>query len=575
MSNPSPISLPPVVSPATRLSRWFHEHRRAQYLAIIFVFGGLINLVQGILAKSPLLLDEIDDWMPVNIVHTSGILLVGVGLIQIILGRGLWRGKQAAWRVAVAVLLASILLNVGHKLSEAHMLASFVMLAAFLFCRHDFHALSDTPSARWSLWIGGGALLLLVIFGVTAFEYYRPVMSGEKTLLVHLETTLELIFLQSTDRVVPLTSPAITLINVIRGAAVIIWLGIIIVALRPVLDRPHLTEEEKDKLRGIIDQHGRDPLDQFAYLPDKRIFFHDSNGMSSAIAYALWRNWAVTLADPIGPVSHAPETIKAFMAFCRRQDWKALFYETSADTLPTYRELGFSTFKIAEDSRIDVASFSLKGGKFQNIRTAINGAKKNGLSFFWYDGKEIRHELESQLHEVSNLWLSSKKGAEMTFDLGSFSIESIREHGAACVVDATGQALAFATWLPYAQGKGRVIDLMRSRPEANGLMYFLIAESIEQAKLDGVTEISLANAPLANVDSETRALQFEEKAVRYVFKNFNEIYGYKSLFDFKEKFRPEWRGRYVAYPGKASLPWVALAIAGVHAPQGLWKMLKS
>ena len=554
---------------------WLRAHRRAQLLATFFVAGGIINLIQGILAKPALLLDEIDDWMPVNLVHTSGILLMAVGLLQIVLGRGLWRGKQAAWRVAVAVLLAAVFLNIGHRLSEAHMMASMILLGLLLYCRHDFHAQSDTPSARLALWIGGSALLLLVIFGVAAFQYYRPVFSGKQSFMGHLETTLELIFLQTTDKKVPLTSPAMGLINVIRGAAVVIWFLIIIVALRPVLEHPHLSDAQKKRLRELVDTHGHDPLDQFAFLPDKRVFFHESGGNTSVVAYALWRNWAVTLADPIGPAEQMRETAQAFMAFCRRQDWRTLFYEVSSDYLETYRELGMSTFKIAEDSRINVADFSLQGGKFQNIRTAINGARKQGLSFYWYDGLTIQHELESQLEEVSREWLAEKKGAEMTFDLGSFSLDSIRAHGAACVVDTTGRVLAFATWLPYAQGSGRVIDLMRSRPGSNGLMYFLIAESIEHARKAGIAEISLANAPLANVDAETRALQFEERAVRYVFKNFNEIYGYKSLFDFKEKFRPEWRGRYVAYPGKASLPWVALALAGVHAPQGLWKMLKS
>jgi phosphatidylglycerol lysyltransferase len=60
-----------------------------------------------------------------------------------------------------------------------------------------------------------------------------------------------------------------------------------------------------------------------------------------------------------------------------------------------------------------------------------------------------------------------------------------------------GKLEAFATWLPYGQGKGRCLDLMRSYLEAKGVMDFLIVESIDLFKESNVEEVSLGNAPLA------------------------------------------------------------------------------
>jgi lysylphosphatidylglycerol synthetase-like protein (DUF2156 family) len=117
-----------------------------------------------------------------------------------------------------------------------------------------------------------------------------------------------------------------------------------------------------------------------------------------------------------------------------------------------------------------------------------------------------------------------------------------------------------------------------SHPEARngGLMDFLIQESIAHFQEAGVGEISLGNAPLANVRGEDDGdLTSREKATRFIFENFDKYYGYKSLFSFKKKYHPVWQGRYLAYPAGVPLPMVGLAVAGVQLPSGFRALLKS
>ncbi len=102
-------------------------------------------------------------------------------------------------------------------------------------------------------------------------------------------------------------------------------------------------------------------------------------------------------------------------------------------------------------------------------------------------------------------------------------------------------------------------------------MDFVLVESILHFRGQGVHDISLGNAPLADADKEVVPPQGEELAVQFVFENLNRIYGYKSLFEFKRKYRPAWRGRYVAYNRGLHLPLVGLALVRVHTPGGLWK----
>jgi len=123
-----------------------------------------------------------------------------------------------------------------------------------------------------------------------------------------------------------------------------------------------------------------------------------------------------------------------------------------------------------------------------------------------------------------------------------------------------------------------VLDLMRGGEEARngGLMDFLILECISRFREQGVTEVSLGNAPLADVRAEGDVEpNRQERATRFLFENFDRFYGYKSLFRFKRKYHPDWQGRYLAYPPGTPLPMLGLAITGVHLPDGFRALIKS
>ncbi len=80
------------------------------------------------------------------------------------------------------------------------------------------------------------------------------------------------------------------------------------------------------------------------------------------------------------------------------------------------------------------------------------------------------------------------------------------------------------------------------------------------------------NAPLANTAEPENT---HDRAMRYIYKNFNRLYGYKSLFEFKKKYQPQWRGSYLAYRSTAKLPWIGYAMVSIHVPGGVLKLLRS
>lgn len=572
----------PIAVIAISLTLFFIFSRRhsLRILTGAVIVMGCVDLLEAVVTKPPGVIAWMEQWIPIGVSEKSRILLLISGVSQLVLARALRRRKRIGWFLVVVLLSVSVVLHLSRAFDWHHALAALVLLVPLLRWRKEFVARSDRPSISVAWKMGIVLLAALFVYGtVSLHEFSRRGAYGRDGLTWGecAEAAVSGVFAQKSIVDHQGSREARNFLHTLRIGGLCSGLIVLALLVRRVIDREDkTTDEERERAKKVIAAHGSDPMDCFALLPDKRYYFsEDGEGM---VAYALWRNFAVALADPICPEGLRPEMIARFIRFCALQDWEPMFYCSHVDHRAQYEEQGLVTLKVGEDARLDVNEFNLAGGKFQNLRTARNKAQKNGLSFQWYDAQpHPDHGLEAQLQLLSDNWLKSKHGGEMTFDLGHFNVPTIREHGVAIVRNQENRMEAFATWWPYAQGKGRCLDIMRAREEVRDVMDFVIVEAIDHFKAQGVVEVSLGNAPLANIDAEAQGHEptRQERAVRFLFENFDRFYGYKRLFNFKKKYQPEWQGRYLAYRPGVTLAMVGLAIAGVHLPRGFVGLLRS
>lgn len=543
-------------------------------LGLMVAGMGLAQISVALFPGEARYLQGIEPWTPFHIHFGSRALLLAAGVSLLALGRGIARRKRAAWWLAIGALGAGPLLHLGLDFSWRGALASAVPLVLLFKARRLFTARSDAASLRFAGGLAAGSAGALLAFGWVVLETHSIELEGKHNNIARIQAVAELVFLQSSDTLVARTPQAQTALYAISFAGAATVLLVILAALRPVLETPRPTVRETERARRIAQAEGRDPLNEFALADDKRLFF--TRDGRSFVAYALWRNFALTLADPIGPVEGRRTSIREFIDFCEAQDWEPVFYETPTESTEDYAAEGFTVFKIGECAVISLPEFSLAGKKYQDLRTARSRAGREGLTLHWLTpGIPPEPALAAELRAVSDGWLARKRGGEMAFDLGAFSEEEIIARGAAVATGAGGRVEAFATWLPYRSGAGRCLDLMRSRPEVPGAMDFVIVESLLAFQAQGLAEASLANAPLANIRPASAGDSRHERAVRYVYENFNRIYGYKNLFHFKKKYYPRWSGRHLAYRHRGDLPFIACAIVAIHSPGGLWRILRS
>ncbi len=538
---------------------------------------GFSNILDSIIPSSPVIIDKIQEWIPLEVSQHGRFILFVSGAMLLALARGLRRRKRVAWNMTAVILSVSAVLDFTQTFNWNRSAVALVILMALFRRRKLFDARSDAPSFRLGIIIAGTLLLLLVGYGTVSIHglgmrglFGDRLSWGEAfrgAVFTALQVKTELDELAGRE--------AAHLLRTIRLQGLGVGFFALIMVLRPVILRRHAhTVEDFENVKRLVETYSDDPMAVFALLPDKHYYFEE--GVDGVVAYALWWNVAVVLADPICRPDCREKLVHGFIRHCRSCDWKPVFYCSHYSHREIYDRIGFQLVRIAEEARLQLADFKLDGARFQNLRTARNKARKNGLVFSWYggEGSQPDEPLEHQLLELSKEWLVRKCGGEMGFDLSSFDLQAIRQKGVAVVRSPDGRLEAFATWHAYAHGKGRCVDLMRSHVRARDVMDFLILEAIESFREQGVEEVCFGSAPLANTSDPSEHSMYD-RSIRFVFENLERFYGYKRLFLFKQKYQPSWSARYLAYPCGTSLLLVGMAIAGVHLTQGFRSLFRS
>jgi lysylphosphatidylglycerol synthetase-like protein (DUF2156 family) len=220
-----------------------------------------------------------------------------------------------------------------------------------------------------------------------------------------------------------------------------------------------------------------------------------------------------------------------------------------------------------EDAYLDLPTLSLSGRAWQDVRTAMNTARKQGITFQLIDQTRADPSILRQLREISDAWVRAKGLPEMGFTLGQLTDPPDPEVRTAVAVDPDGVVHGFVTWLPVHASGGWVIDIMRRRPDAfKGVMEYLIIESALAFRDEGAPFVSLATAPLARVAREGDGGGAVERAILGLAGLIEPFYQTRSLFEFKRKFQPRWEPVYIAIPGPTCLPKIGYAILRAYLP---------
>ncbi|WP_207343383.1 DUF2156 domain-containing protein [Arthrobacter sp. E3] len=532
-------------------------------------------------------------------------------VLLLIIADGLRRGRLFAWYAAVvvqgglAILAGSYIVaalmsaasttspNEGlgaidvtsyrHPLSLILPLLLPVLLVALLLLTRRHFRVNAPPKTYRTLFLSllfcTAAILsaVYVLAGLALASGFTPV-PGLPELLADLP-----------DRFLPLgylldLSPAFfpqsgAAVILYEGIGITFWLIAAVLILRTFL-RPVHDAQGTDTLRArnILKATEGSSLSWMTQWSGNSYWFSGSG--KSFIAYRVISGIALTLGPPVGPPAELETTIDEFTNHAAEQGWTPCFYSVPGNVKDATAELGWGSVQVAQETILDLADLSFTGKKFQDIRTALNKATKEGIRTQWVSYPEAPLAIADQIHAISEEWVAEKKMPEMGFTLGG--IEELNDPEVRCLlaIDEEHTIHAIASWLPvYREGAivGWTLDFMRRRSTGfRASIEFLIASAALSCKNDGYEFLSLSGAPLARIETagegETTNVSEQRRAaldrlLQQLGTILEPVYGFKSLLTFKSKFQPRYEPLFMVYPDAAALPSIANAVGRAYLPK--------
>ncbi|TAN71675.1 MAG: bifunctional lysylphosphatidylglycerol flippase/synthetase MprF [Methylobacter sp.] len=512
-----------------------------QLYSLLLLFAGGVLLVSGSIPANSEALDWLSDLVPLPIVELSHLTGSLIGLLMLFLARGIHLKIDAAWYGSLFLLGLGIMTSLvkGFDWREAWVLLTVLML--ILPTRSHFQRRSSLLRMSFSKsWL---ATITMVLAGSIwlGFFAYRDV-----------EYAHELWWQFSYEGNAPRFLRALLLIAVVTVSYGLSRL--LSIAPQQILEKP--TAIELAEAQRLLAQcsHTQGYL---ALLGDKYLFWSDHR--NAFIMFAITPQFWIAMGDPVGEQSAAENLLWQFQEQADRYGAKAVFYQVGPELLPCYLDQGLTLFKLGEEARVALSTFSLQGKQRDAQRSARNKFGKLDYRFEILSGDSVELALPI-LRRISEAWLSNKNTREKGFSLGFFDEDYLRRTDVAVIKDASGQIRAFANLWQTASRQELTIDLMRYDPDSpKGIMDFLFAELMLWGKAENYQWFSLGMAPLAGLERRPLAPLWH-KIGAAIFDMSDQFYNFEGLYEYKAKFAPQWQPRYLAASAGLSVPFILMII---------------
>lgn len=533
---------------------------------VITLGSGIVNLLLVMRPSFQFREWWLRDVFPVEIFRLSHFLTLLIGFGLVITSFALFRRKRRAWWAAIILTAVVIPTHVVKGVDWDAAAFAGGLLALLLVARPVFVVRSATPAVGRALLGVAGVASLAVAYGTAGFWLLERRHFGQDfRVLAALRNAILYLTFMGDPELLARTHHARWFLDslYLTTVAAILYAGLSL--YRPVLHRWRELPYERRRAAAIVAGHGRTALDYFKYWPDKSFFFAPDG--EAFLAYGMSGRHAIVLGDPVGAATAVEPLVQGFRVFCHENDWGLAFHQTTPEFLDVYERQGLRRLKIGDDAIVDLASFSLEGGKRKDFRNIIARLERQGLAWARHE-PPLADELVRELRSVSDEWLRLPGRRERQFTLGLFHDAYVRSTPVAVARGGHGGILAFANLVPSFHWGEATIDLMRRRNEVpNGTMEYLFIKLLLQLKEAGFTRFNLGMAPMSGFAASEQATA-EERAVHAFFQRLNFLFSYAGLRAYKAKFASAWEPRYLVHQGALDLPAVVLAIARLSELRG-------
>lgn len=546
---------------------WLGALRSPLWVSRVVLVVGAVSLLSAYLPGIGARVRLVHEVVPASFPAAATTGGAAIGVMLVVLSRGLRRGKARAWTVALLLTCVAGCIHLlrGLQVEQAALCGLFVV--QLVAARRSFTARPDPLSLRRVITVltlgpvlatGLGWLWLSLSRdgqapGTTAGDRLAHAVLG----LVGVSGPVEFTHHGHAE-----TVAAVGL--AVLGIAVLLLA--FVAALAPP-EGPHpMTPAEHTALRGLLDRWGWvDSLGYFATRDDRAVVF--SRTGRSAVSYRVIGGVSFSAGDPLGHPDDWPQAVAAWLEETRSYGWVPANLGCSERGAEVFHGAGLDVLEVGDEAVLHVAEFTLEGRAMRGVRQAVSRAERSGLSATVHRVADLPHALREELREDAIAWRDGAIERGFAMALGRFGQE--RDDAGAVVIARhdDGRVAGFLSFVPWGDD-GISLDLMRRSPEAvNGVVELMVTTLLADAEQIGVTKVSLNFAAFRGVFARGERIGAGPvlkmwRAILLWASRFAQI---EALYRSNVKYRPEWVPRYLVYGDVADLPRVASAVLRAEA----------
>jgi lysyl-tRNA synthetase class 2 len=523
-----------------------------QLAAAVAALAGLVNLAAAVepnIAWRNHLLLNVEPFEALRLTHA---LAVPASMLLLVTAPYLWRRRQSALRLALALLAGLTVLDLMKGLDVEAASGSVAAGVVLWLGRDSFYVRYDPDTLRSALrrvpLLAAASLFLCGL----AVWIAAPESAGFGSIL--RETGDALLWQAGPFDFQDELGHLDEAIGV-AWILTLVWCAYLL--FRPLaVPRVFPGAEVRTAARELVRRHGADTLAYFKLRHDQHYLFGPDG--SAFLGYRVEAGVLLVSGDPVGPAAAIPDLLRELSRFAEARGLRIAALGAGERLRHLWEQLGLRSLYLGDEAVVETCAFSLEGRPIRKVRQSVTRLEKQG-----YDAElrlvgTLTDDELAQLQTVSRCWRAG--AAERGF---AMSLDELRrdDHGDSLVVlgrDADARIRGFLHLAPSYGRRAVSLSLMRRDPQTpNGLMEFLVARGIELLRDRGIEEVSLNFATFARlVHAPCGPLERLTGRALLVADAWFQL---ERLHRFNEKFFPRWEPRYLMYERVVGLPRVGLA----------------
>ena len=292
----------------------------------------------------------------------------------------------------------------------------------------------------------------------------------------------------------------------------------------------------------------------------------------SFLAYRVVAGTALVAGDPIGDAAERQELVEEFRRVAHAKGGGSPIAGAADEALADYDELGFKSMYLGDEAVVARPSSRWTAGAIRKVRQSVSRLRRAGYGVACSRPDDARRGAARRSSAPSR-----RSGAELArarLHDGDGCAVRYPDTVLAVAVAPDGTVGGFLQLVPSPASEGYSLASMRRRKDTpNGLMEYLIAETVDWAETHDVTEVSLNFAVFADfLRADDDAARCDAR-VRWVLLKADRLFQLERLHSFNRKFFPHWRRRYFCFERWGDLPLAGLAYLHAESlltPPGPW-----